>query len=730
MADFRRCLYALALVALLAGFTVSASAQAFQCSNSTGVPPVVRAEGYSELLGDLFLDCTGGIPTPPGQTVPAINIAVNLDVNVSSQTTKVINQVEFLESLLIIDEPSSPANPAVPILNCGNTNAPDNTAAGAGVCSIVGGGSLGAGATYNGTAGHPNVFQGRSFRLITGQYNQVVFSGVPIDPPGTQCAVPVNNQCHRIIRITNIRGDATAKSVVVANVTQTITADLIINPAGGLPVDNPTHAIARVQLGLAGAALNKAKLDFIQCTALDDPSQNQSLVWTFQEGFNEAFKPQSLTQVLKNGVAKPSYNYVSLDTTQGVLNNQNVPGAVYDTESGFVNSLATTAGDNPTNALTGNSGVGAPFTNVGGTDTGITLAGKATQGTRLVINFSSIPNGSSVTAPNCVNLVNVIGGGTTGVAVLITNTSNTGFGGTPVATTSCSGSTTVAGTVGGVSSPGFAVYEVFFANPNALEKVAVPLTVHGNPNLPSNLPQPNVISQIQGSFAPFYDPLDNVRRTAYAAGTENTVSVPNTLAIPRFLRIAQPVNFYAISRCSCNLLFPFVTNAPTAGGNFDTGIAIANTSLDPGNVSPTVYGFRGAAQAGPVQLWFYNKNATPPSEPNFLGQTNTQCTNVTTPGSCTGTLTNVPAGGMLTYLLSSGGVINGATPAGAVLLPATGFTGYVIAQAGFQYCHGFAFISKQGAGFQADNMAMGYVANVLDTPGLVRTFSTGESDGQ
>ncbi len=194
MADFRRCLYALALVALLAGFTVSASAQAFQCSNSTGVPPVVRAEGYSELLGDLFLDCTGGIPTPPGQTVPAINIAVNLDVNVSSQTTKVINQVEFLESLLIIDEPSSPANPAVPILNCGNTNAPDNTAAGAGVCSVAGGGSAGAGATYNGSPGHPNVFQGRSFRLITGQYNQVVFSGVPIDPPGTICAVPVNNQ--------------------------------------------------------------------------------------------------------------------------------------------------------------------------------------------------------------------------------------------------------------------------------------------------------------------------------------------------------------------------------------------------------------------------------------------------------------------------------------------------------------------------------------------------------
>ena len=89
MADFRRCLYALALVALLAGLTAPASAQSFLCTNSTGVPPVVRAEGYSELLGDIVLDCTGGIPTPPNQSVPNINIAVNLDTFVSSQTTAV-----------------------------------------------------------------------------------------------------------------------------------------------------------------------------------------------------------------------------------------------------------------------------------------------------------------------------------------------------------------------------------------------------------------------------------------------------------------------------------------------------------------------------------------------------------------------------------------------------------------------------------------------------------------
>ena len=36
--------------------------------------------------------------------------------------------------------------------------------------------------------------------------------------------------------------------------------------------------------------------------------------------------------------------------------------------------------------------------------------------------------------------------------------------------------------------------------------------------------------------------------------------------------------------------------------------------------------------------------------------------------------------------------------------------------------------SKQGAGFEADQAFMGYLAIVLDTPGLPRTFSQGEND--
>jgi hypothetical protein len=694
MADFRRCLYALALVALIAGLTVPASAQTFNCTQTTGVPPIVRAEGYTELMGDLVLDCTGGSPTPPGQQVPPVNIAVNLDVPVTSRVTANLNSVEFLESLLIVDEPNSAANPLRGMLNCGRTEAPDTTQAGAGVCTITGSGAFGAQNTYNGTTGHPNVYQGRSFVLLTGQTNQVLFAGIPIDPPGTVCAATnpsgdlttfVTGTCHRIIRITNIRGDATSKSVGAgnSNTTTTITASVQINPASGLPVDIPDHSVARILPGLSVLPAITAKNDFIQCNALLGQNPN-GINYTFQEGFENAFKPQSLTQVLLNGAAKPSYAVnATVNVTQGINNNQNVPGAVYDTESGYTNSLDRTHGDVPTNPQTGGPPTGGPacalcvaFTNTGSANAmGIEQSGIASQGTRLALIFTGIPNGTAITAPNVVSLVNVISSTVTGFAVLITNTTASGFSGTPAAATGSTpangGSTVVAGgtvpILSNAAGPYYlAVYEVFFANPNALEKVVIPLTVNGfgtpSPNLSSNLPQPNQTASVQGSFAPFYDSgvVPAARTTTFEAGTEVLATsifpaVPiATLAIPRFKQTLPASQFFTIGKCSCNLLFPFVTNSPTAGGNFDTSFAIVNTSLDPGNKTPGFFGFKASAQSGTAQFWYYNKNnATTPAEPpnlpgttTFPGGANTQCANATTVGACPGTAI-IPPGGML-----------------------------------------------------------------------------------
>jgi hypothetical protein len=383
------------------------------------------------------------------------------------------------------------------------------------------------------------------------------------------------------------------------------------------------------------------------------------------------------------------------------------------------------------------------------------------------MNFANVPSGVTISVPTVVQLTNVINGQISGVAVLVTGTVASGSGGAPAAATSTtllgltppqSNASAVQVNVAGTQIPGGAgtlpqraVYEVFFSNPGALEQLAVPMTVFTTcslgpnpttpcPNLPGNLPTPNSVATVQGGFAPSYAPSLAVRTSALEGSGlgESTTSVPAVLPVPRFQNLFPPVNLLSVVRCSCNLLFPFVTNVPFGSGNIDTGIAIANTSLDPGNLPPQIYGFRAAAQTGPVQLWYYNRNGTPAAEPNFLNQGNTQCTNSTTAGSCTGTLANVPAGGMLTYVLSAGGFIapSPTTAGPSVLLGAPGFQGYMIAQAAFQYCHGFAFISKQSAGFQNDNMAMGYLAIVLDAPntlnslfgGLPRTFSIGEND--
>jgi len=129
MADFRRLLYAFAIVALLVGFTVPASAQSvlMTCTGSAN-NPLIRGEDYTAQAGDIFIQCSGGIPTATGTTVPKV------DITVFTTTTTITSKLtdagappatNFNEALLVIDEAGSaaPAGQTWPILNCGNTGA-------------------------------------------------------------------------------------------------------------------------------------------------------------------------------------------------------------------------------------------------------------------------------------------------------------------------------------------------------------------------------------------------------------------------------------------------------------------------------------------------------------------------------------------------------------------------------------------------------------------------------
>jgi hypothetical protein len=100
----------------------------------------------------------------------------------------------------------------------------------------------------------------------------------------------------------------------------------------------------------------------------------------------------------------------------------------------------------------------------------------------------------------------------------------------------------------------------------------------------------------------------------------------------------------------------------------------------------------------------------------------------------------VPAGNIWTYLLSSSGgaaPVTTGNPTGTNgILPnvANGFEGYIIAQAQFQYCHAYAFITAVGAGPLSAAVSEGYLGLLLDnggfvssSSGLVRTNQRGES---
>jgi hypothetical protein len=782
MADFRKLFYALAIVALLAGLTVPASAQApFQCTANAGSVPLIRGEGYTELTGDFFLSCSGGTPTAAGQPVPQANFSIFLNTNV---TSRLLSLSGWTEGLLIVDEPHTP-NPAttahpipystIPLVNCGSTSsgaglsAPDTGPAGPGVCEIYSDGNPadtydpliastnpGLGSTSLAGSygyGRPNVYQAHTGSVsLPSSTSALTWNGVPIDPPGSNAT--------RTFRFTNIRVNATTLIPPTGTfVTTFVTALMSVSGATTMQLINPSVNIAIVARGLTtGATLVST---FLQCTGQNNSSPNfffgssaatvtgiahpvagsTSLGLptfqqggiatpgiTFTEGFAASWKARNIAVTLANaatvaGVVQVSQydGYPSAGASATTLNptdlNQNVPGALYYTEAGFENGANGAVDPTPNpppgtdGTLTGTvTAVLNPFNS--STGTGIATAGMANQGTRLAlqINTTTLPTGTTtnpflVLVPEVIPLTSGVSAtGTpivTGVAVLVSTDANGNTAYTPFASPipAVPASEFASGqTFAVVPSSGLVVYEVLFADPFATESAAVPVVVAYNPSLSSNAPTPNLTTTATASFGPFYT-------TAAAAAASNT------LPEPRFEPELPAQNIFTVVKCACDLLFPYVSS----GAGYDTGIAIANTSLDPGpagNITP------GASpQSGTVTLWYYGQGTSAPFPAAPPSQT---------------TSAPIPPGGSLLYVMSSG--------AGGIIIPGGGtiassgldnraanFSGYIIAQAQFQYCHAFAFIGALGAGPTSPGISEGYLALILDTPSLIRSLSSAES---
>jgi len=101
MVSFRKGILLLALLAFAASFA-SAQFGPLNCTLNGGAPPLLRAEGLSEEVGQAFIQCTGGNPFAPA----LINVRVfTPGYNVTSRLLGAPNAGK-LEATLLIDDPA------------------------------------------------------------------------------------------------------------------------------------------------------------------------------------------------------------------------------------------------------------------------------------------------------------------------------------------------------------------------------------------------------------------------------------------------------------------------------------------------------------------------------------------------------------------------------------------------------------------------------------------------
>lgn len=494
-----------------------AQAPPFVCTASVGVPLVARSEGLSELAGDLMLTCTGGTPTPAGQIIQAVNLTLTLNANLTSKLTSA-GQPQFSEALLVVDEPGSGVNPTRPILNCGNKGAPDISAYGPGACTPIGTGNPalsydgmpnGYGtATCDGltgrpapnsssVCGRPNVFQGQL--LNPSLPNQVLFQSVPLDPPGTTTT--------RTMRFTNLRINATSVSRAAPSTQSTVQVTVSADNSISIAIEDPQQVIAYIEPGL---------------NPNPSPCSGAGPLVCIQEGFASSWRPKNISFAVGNLISgnasfspsNPEF-YWAYNGGQNYPPDvaQNVPGAVYNSESGFEwenNSPNGPPSPNPPQgigAVTVEQGLAGPLYSQGFVfpSTGISAAGVANSGTRIRVQFTGLQAGASIQIPTVVTLSNSTTA-SSGVMVL-TNSDSAGAG---------QFSPNNAATVTLVNNSGtaFAYYEVLWADPFSIETAAVPYTLLNAP--------PGTSIQSSAAFAPFYSDSASAQPSA-------------TAPLPRFL---------------------------------------------------------------------------------------------------------------------------------------------------------------------------------------------------
>lgn len=336
MVDFRKAILLLAVLVFATGIASAQQVpQALNCTLNGGAPPLLRAEGVAEEVGQAFITCQGGTRTAVGAQVPRINVRVfTPGYNITSKL--VLTGGIASEATLLIDDPA-PANQV-----WGNFPTPQ---------SCVG--------PYSGTQ-CGNMFFAHQ---VAGNPQAIEWRDIPFDPPETPNST-------RTLRFVNIRVNAALATGgnVTSLVPPSVSIFVSITGTFTLPITSPFLTVGYVQNGLAfslraisaagpptitGGAISAVNIS--QCVTPANP--------TFIARFSELF-PNSFRLRGGSGTSIPYGPPYQNDLTQ-----------IFNTESMFWGGVP---GDS--NYL--NSG-----------------AGQATQATRLRLAFTGIPSGVLIFVP-------------------------------------------------------------------------------------------------------------------------------------------------------------------------------------------------------------------------------------------------------------------------------------------------------------------------------------------
>lgn len=356
------------------------------CNQTVGVAPIVRAEGLTELLADVNLFCRGGTPTASGADVPRYDVQVKLNTGITSR----LLEGTWTEALLFVDEPHSVTSPSVPLLPCGASSTLES-APGSGSCVVKGTGD-GVG-VYNGAPFRPNVFQGKLVAPDT-----IVFPSVPIDSSGAPGSGPGTTA--RRLRIKNIRGNM--RPLGVSETLVPTQAQAVVTIGGGaVPVLDYDLQPRAVTMGFIRPGIDVAWIVPAGGRALTQCQAENPSLFGKEQGYAPSTSLTGVTLQVGEGFSaafrKRNIGTTTPDRAGELPLNQNVPDAVYGTESGFSNydPSRDPVPNPPPYLVTSNNltvGATAAFPSI----RGLSQAGHVETGTRIRLHFSNIPAGAEV----------------------------------------------------------------------------------------------------------------------------------------------------------------------------------------------------------------------------------------------------------------------------------------------------------------------------------------------